>query len=172
MIAVLGLFLSVVGTEILMINSPSSWRSLDSKFNSLAVSFGSFLSMSNFGRETDLGLSFLFLMDKCLTFVQIEVAAKEAWCSWALFGILTRMTRELVILWSKGFPKSKGTSGLAKQREVRSLFKTGTAPSQLYSDIVDKKVRVPQAFWASGVKLVVLPVLLKCRKQCCVPFLE
>lgn len=70
----------------------------------------------------------VILVDEGFMPIQIEVAAKEAWCSWALYGILTRMTREIVILWSKGFPKAKDGIALAKRKEVHTVYTLYIAP--------------------------------------------
>ncbi|GMH44043.1 hypothetical protein BSKO_11977 [Bryopsis sp. KO-2023] len=52
----------------------------------------------------------------------IEIAAREAWCCWALYGIMSRMTKELVILWSKGFPKAKSVEKQMHQKELRKAI--------------------------------------------------
>ena len=50
---------------------------------------------------------------------KVELAAKEAWASWALYGIVTRMELNHVKLWNACLPEIFHQEAYADQRIVR-----------------------------------------------------
>lgn len=70
---------------------------------------------------------------------QIELAAKEAWASWALYGILSRMTPELIETWDAWITTHHSEKWISEQKKARKQM------------LMDKAVVLPHV-WAAEQK--------------------
>lgn len=57
----------------------------------------------------------------------IELAAKEAWCNWALYGILTRLDVNLVKLWNRWIPQTISHKFIEEQKLKRKEILASSA---------------------------------------------